>query len=86
MMKKKDVLILQLKYNEIINLGVSVDNLKSNFKNLFNENEIDAIFQRHDKDKDSKLSLQEFIEVILPPDYKVDPVLIEKYYRKPGGK
>ena len=63
---------------------MSLENLKTNFTNLFSENDVETIFQRHDKDKDSKLSLQEFIEIILPPDYKVDPVLIERYYKKPA--
>jgi Ca2+-binding EF-hand superfamily protein len=30
------------------------------------------LFEKYDKDKDGRLSLEEFIKTILPPDYKID--------------
>ena len=57
-------------------LGVSLADMIKHFTPLFSVKEVEKTFKAHDKDGDGMLNLKEFIEVILPPDFYIDPASI----------
>ncbi len=74
MKRKKDVKrIVFVNY-----LVISKQNLAKKFGALYTPKEIDNKFEEFDKDKDGYLNLKEFIEVILPDDFYLDPQLVNQ--------
>ena len=55
---------------------MSVDNLKSHLGSIYSGPEIEENFKELDKDQDGKLNLKEFIDMILPADFYLDPKLL----------
>lgn len=57
--------------------------MKNQFSYGYTTKEIDEIFEKHDKDKDGKLMIEDFIRMILPADYVIeereDPWVFPKY-------
>eukprot|EP01016_Furgasonia_blochmanni_P035255 TRINITY_DN3885_c0_g1_i4.p1 TRINITY_DN3885_c0_g1~~TRINITY_DN3885_c0_g1_i4.p1 ORF type:complete len:195 (-),score=12.05 TRINITY_DN3885_c0_g1_i4:159-743(-) len=55
---------------------VTVDDLKKVFRYGSTPKEVEDIFNACDKDKDQKLKFVEFVDVILPPSFRIDPALL----------
>ena len=49
-----------------------MENLKNKYTYGFTQKEIEDIFTKHDKDMDGKLRVEDFIKMILPPDYVIE--------------
>lgn len=58
---------------------MSKDDLSKKFSSMYTPQEIDKKFEEFDKDKDGQLNLKEFIEVILPPDFYLDPAILPNH-------
>lgn len=58
-------------------IDVSLENLRKKFSSIYSWKEIEKKFEEFDKDKDGVLNLKEFVDIILPPDFYLDPALIK---------
>lgn len=57
-------------------LDVSLDNLKAHLGSIYSNQELEETFKDLDKDQDGKLNLKEFIDMILPNDFYIEPKLL----------
>lgn len=55
---------------------ISLDNLKTHLGSIYSNQELEENFKELDKDQDGKLNLKEFIDMILPVDFYIDPKLL----------
>ncbi|CAK64368.1 unnamed protein product (macronuclear) [Paramecium tetraurelia] len=51
---------------------ISLEDLKKTFTYGFTGKEVEDLFRLHDLDKDGKLGMEDFIRIILPPDYVIE--------------
>ena len=51
---------------------ISLEDLKKTFTYGFTGQEVESLFRQHDLDKDGRLSIDDFIRIILPPDYVIE--------------
>lgn len=49
-----------------------MEDLKKTFTYGFTAKEVEDLFRLHDQDKDGKLGIDDFIRIILPPDYVIE--------------
>lgn len=57
---------------DINKLDISLEDLKKTFTYGFTAKEVEDLFRLHDLDKDGKLGMEDFIRIILPPDYVIE--------------
>ncbi|EGR32152.1 hypothetical protein IMG5_094380 [Ichthyophthirius multifiliis] len=50
---------------------ITPENFKAQYKYGYTQKEIEEIFEKHNKEKDGKLSMDDFIKMILPLDYTI---------------
>jgi hypothetical protein len=65
MRRKKDV--SQSNYSDL-----NFENLRKNYTYGFTPKELEDLFEQHDHDKDGKLQVEDFIRILLPPDYVIE--------------
>jgi len=53
-----------------------LDNLKAHLGSIYSNQELEETFKDLDKDQDGKLNLKEFIDMILPNDFYIEPKLL----------
>ncbi|CAK88170.1 unnamed protein product (macronuclear) [Paramecium tetraurelia] len=51
---------------------ISIEDMKKTFTYGFTEKEVENLFQQHDNDKDGRLSMDDLVRIILPPDYEIE--------------
>lgn len=49
-----------------------MEDLKKTFTYGFTAKEVEDLFRLHDQDRDGKLGMEDFIRIILPPDYVIE--------------
>ena len=66
MRKKRDVI------DYFNNLDLTFENLKKNYTQGFSQKELEDLFEQNDKDQDGRLSIEDYIRILLPPDYVIE--------------
>lgn len=54
-----------------------MEDLKPQFQGVLRERDLLRVFENCDKDKDGRLSLYEFMHLVLPPDYELNEMLVK---------
>ena len=64
MTKKRDVIHFKK--------DLSPENLKKHYHFGFSTKEIEDLFSKYNKNHDGKMTIEEFVKVILPPDFVIE--------------
>ena len=77
MQKKKDVICFfcffrRIFIKTIFKIDITPDNFKNQFKFGYTQKEIEEIFEKYNKEKDGRLTIDDFIKMILPIDYAIE--------------
>lgn len=59
-------------YDQFEYVDLNFENLKRNYTYGFTPKELEDLFEQHDQDKDGKLQVEDFVRILLPPDYVIE--------------